>query len=111
MYDRPALRLAGQELGFKVSIAGPSSVDMAQAINEARKTGQILATCVEAEEPHLRFLKEGVLTACVGQKRELFTYLGVKSLFDLNHAPIKFSKAAGVTPIAANYNTGTYTVT
>lgn len=93
------------------SESGPG---MAQAIKEARKTGQILATCVEAEEPHLRFLKEGVLTACIGQKRELFTYLGVKSLFDLNHSPIKFSKndkAAGVLPIAANYNTGTYTVT
>jgi ribose transport system substrate-binding protein len=93
------------------SESGPG---MAQAIKEARKTGQILATCVEAEEPHLRFLKEGVLTACIGQKRELFTYLGVKSLFDLNHAPIKFSrndKAAGISPIASNYNTGTYTVT
>jgi len=93
------------------SESGPG---MAQAIKEAHKTGQIIATCVEAEEPHLRFLKEGVLTACIGQKRELFTYLGVKSLFDLNHAPIKFSKndkAAGVSPIASNYNTGTYTVT
>jgi ABC-type sugar transport system substrate-binding protein len=92
------------------SESGPG---MAQAIKEAGKTGQILATCVEAEEPHLRFLKEGVLTACVGQKRELFTYLGVKSLFDLNHSPIKFSrndKAAGVSAIASNYNTGTYTV-
>src|SRR6185503_11997947 len=93
------------------SESGPG---MAQAIKEAGKTGQIMATCVEAEEPHLRFLKEGLLTACIGQKRELFTYLGVKSLFDLNHAPIKFSKndkAAGVSPIASNYNTGTYTVT
>ena len=93
------------------SESGPG---MAQAIKEARKIGQILATCVEAEEPHLRFLKEGALTACVGQKRELFTYLGVRSLFDLNHSPIKFSrndKAAGVSPIATNYNTGTYTVT
>ena len=93
------------------SESGPG---MAQAIKEAGKTRQIIATCVEAEEPHLRFLKEGVLAACVGQKRELFTYLGVKSLFDLNHAPIKFSKndrAAGISPIASNYNTGTYTVT
>ena len=93
------------------SESGPG---MAQAIKEARKTGQIIATCVEAEEPHLRFLKEGVLTACIGQKRELFTYLGVKSLYDLNHSPIHFSrndKAAGIAPIASNYNTGTYTVT
>ncbi len=100
-----------------VGIAGfdsESGPGMAQAIKEAGKTGKILATCVEAEEPHLRFLKEGVLTACVGQTRELFTYLGVKALFDLNHSPIKFTKndkAAGVYPIASNYNTGTYTVT
>lgn len=93
------------------SESGPG---MAQAIKEAGKTGGIIATCVEAEEAHLRFLKEGVLAACVGQKRALFTYLGVKALFDLNHSPIKFTrndKAAGVSPIAANYNTGTYTVT
>lgn len=93
------------------SESGPG---MAQAIKEAGKTGQIIATCVEAEEPHLRFLKEGVLKACIGQKRALFTYLGVKSLFDLNHSSIKFSKndkVAGVLPIASNYNTGTYTVT
>lgn len=93
------------------SESGPG---MAQAIKEAGKAGRIVATCVEAEEAHLRFLKEGVLAACIGQKRELFTYLGLKALFDLNHAPIKFTsndKAAGVFPIAANYNTGTYTVT
>ncbi|MCI0542087.1 MAG: substrate-binding domain-containing protein [Verrucomicrobiales bacterium] len=93
------------------SESGPG---MAQAIKEAGKTGQILATCVEAQEAHLRFLKEGVLTACVGQKRALFTYLGVQALFDLNHSPIQFTKndkAAGVFPIASNYNTGTYTIT
>jgi ABC-type sugar transport system substrate-binding protein len=93
------------------SESGPG---IAQAIKEARKTGQIIATCVEAEEPHLRFLKEGVLTACVGQKRELFTYQGVRALYDINHSPIRFTKndkAAGVSPIASSYNTGTYTVT
>ncbi len=101
--------LAGMA-GFD-SESGPG---IAQAIKEAGKAGKIFATCVDAEEAHLRFLKEGVLTACVGQKRELFTYLGVKALFDLNHSPIKFTrndKAAGILPIASNYNTGTYTVT
>lgn len=93
------------------SESGPG---MAQAIKEAGKVGRIVATCVEAEESHLQFLKEGVLSACVGQKRALFTYLGLKALYDLNHAPIRFTtndKAAGVFPIASNYNTGTYTVT
>ena len=58
--------------------------------------------------------KEGVLTVLVGQKRELFTYLGVKALFEINHSPFKFTtddRAAGIWPIPVNYNTGTYTVT
>src|SRR5262245_45503402 len=93
------------------SESGPG---MAQAIKEAGKAGKIVATCVEAEEPHLRFLKEGVLAACVGQKRELFTYMGVQALYQVKHAKIRFTnndKAAGVTPIPTTYNTGTYTVT
>jgi len=101
--------LAGMA-GFD-SESGPG---LAQAIKEAGKTGRIVATCVEAEEPHLRFLKEGVLSACVGQKRELFTYLGVRALYDANHSKIRFTRndqAAGVSPIASSCNTGTFTVT
>jgi ABC-type sugar transport system substrate-binding protein len=100
-----------------VAMAGfdsESGPGMAQAIKEAGKAGKIVATCVEAEEPHLRFLKEGVLAACVGQKRELFTYMGVQALYQVKHAKIRFTnndKAAGVTPIPTTYNTGTYTVT
>jgi len=106
-----------QGVGDLVGMAGfdsESGPGMAQAIKEAGKTGKIIATCVEAEEPHLRFLKEGVLTACLGQKRALFTYQGVRALYELNHSAIKFTKndkAANVTPISSNYNTGTYTVT
>jgi ribose transport system substrate-binding protein len=93
------------------SESGPG---MGQAIREANKAGKIAATCVDAEEQHLRLVKEGVLTAAVGQKRELFTYMGVKALFEFRHSKLRFTsddKAAGVTPIPVNYNTGTYTVT
>lgn len=93
------------------SESGPG---MGQAIKEAGKAGRIVATCVDAEEQHLRLVKEGVLTAAIGQKRELFTYMGVKALFELRHSKLRFTsddKAAGVTPIPVNYNTGTYTVT
>ena len=44
-----------------------------------------MATCVDAEAQHLRLVKEGILTAAVGQKRELFTYQGVKALYELRH--------------------------
>src|SRR5258705_5593599 len=37
-HDHPALRLAGQELGVKVSIAGPSSVDIPQLIAAIEQT-------------------------------------------------------------------------
>ena len=85
-----------------------------QAIKEAGKAGKIVATCVEAEQQHLRLVKEGVITAAIGQKRELFTYMGVKALFEANHSKLRFTsddKKAGVVPIPVNYNTGTYTVT
>ena len=85
-----------------------------QAIKEAGKAGKIVATCVEAEQQHLRLVKEGVITAAIGQKRELFTYMGVKALFEANHSNLRFTsddKKAGVVPIPVNYNTGTYTVT
>jgi ABC-type sugar transport system substrate-binding protein len=85
-----------------------------QAIKEAGKAGRIVATCVDAEEQHLRLLKEGVLTACIGQKRELFTYYGVKALHDVVHSTLKFTsddRKAAIVPIPINFNTGTYTVT
>jgi ABC-type sugar transport system substrate-binding protein len=93
------------------SESGPG---LGQALKEAGKAGKIVATCVDAEAPHLRLVQEGVLTACVGQRRELFTYYGLRVLFDLNHTPVKISrndKKAGILPVPVNINTGTYTVT
>jgi hypothetical protein len=74
---------------------------MGLAIKEAGKAGQIVATCVDAEPAHLSLIKEGVLTAAIGQKRELFTYFGLRILFELNHSPLKLcadDKAAGIRP-------------
>jgi ABC-type sugar transport system substrate-binding protein len=93
------------------SESGPG---MGQAIKEGDRAGKVIATCVEAEQQHLEFLRDGVLTACIGQKRGLFTYVGVQALFEVNRARLKFTnddEKAGVSPIPVNYNTGTYTVT
>jgi ABC-type sugar transport system substrate-binding protein len=84
------------------------------AIKEAGKVGQIIVTCVDAEPVHLNLIKEGVVTAAIGQKRELFTYLGLRVLFDLNHSPLKFTandRKAGVFPAPEVIHTGSYTVT
>jgi ribose transport system substrate-binding protein len=84
------------------------------AIKEAGKSGQIVATCVDAEPAHLGLVKEGVLTAAIGQKRELFTYFGLRILFELNHSTLKLcadDKAAGICPAPDVVYTGSYTVT
>ncbi|MCI0747978.1 MAG: substrate-binding domain-containing protein [Verrucomicrobia subdivision 3 bacterium] len=115
-----AARVAAAILQAHPDLAGMAGFDsesgpgMGQAIREAGKAGKIIATCVDAEEQHLRLVRDGVLTAAVGQKRELFTYVGVKALFEALHSKVRFTsddKAAGVIPIPVNYNTGTYTVT
>lgn len=115
-----AARVGAAIIQANPDIAGMAGFDsesgpgFGQAIKEAGKAGKIMATCVDAEEQHLRLVKEGVITAAIGQKRELFTYIGVKALFEAKHSKLKFTSddaKAGVTPIPINFNTGTYTVT
>ena len=94
------------------SESGPG---MGQAIREAGKGGHMVATCVEAEEQHLRLVKEGMLHACVGQKRALFTYQGVKTLDAIatpvppSCLPPTIGRPASPRPVILH--TGTYTVT
>lgn len=115
-----ATRVAASMIQAHPDLAGMAGFDsesgpgIGQAIKESGKTGIIAATCVDAEEQHLRLVKEGIITAAIGQKRELFTYQGVKALFDVVHSTLKFTsddKRAGIVPIPINFNTGTYTVT
>ena len=93
------------------SESGPG---IGQAIKEAGKAGRIVGTTVQAEGQVLRFIKEGVMSAAVMQKRKLFTYQGVKALFDVVHSPLRFTaddRHAGVAPIPVNYSTGTFVIT
>jgi ABC-type sugar transport system substrate-binding protein len=115
-----AARVAAAILQARPGLAGMAGFDsesgpgIGQAIKEAGKADTVVATCVDAEPQHLRLVAEGVLTAAVGQKRELFTYMGVKALFAVNHSPLRFTaddRAAGIVPIPVKYDTGTYTVT
>lgn len=115
-----AARVAAAVLQARPGLAGMAGFDsesgpgMGQAVKEAGRAGKVAVTCVEAEEQHLRLVEEGVITAAVGQKRGLFTYFGVKALFECNHSPLRFTAddaAAGIAPIPVIYHTGTYTVT
>lgn len=115
-----AARVASAILQSRPGLAGMAGFDsesgpgMGLALRESGRAGKVVATCVETAEQHLRLLKDGVLTACIGQKRELFTYYGVKALYDYVHSSLKLTaddRRAGITPVPVNYSTGTYTVT
>lgn len=115
-----ATRVAAAILQREDNLVGMAGFDsesgpgMGQAIKEAGLAGKIVATSVDTSDQHLKLLREGVLTACVGQNRELFTYMGLKVLHEIVHSPFKFTpeeRAMGRTPIPVNFNTGTYTVT
>jgi len=95
-----------------VAVAGTDSTTgpgIATAIRETGKIGKIGGTCVDAEAEHLQGVKEGSLIAAVGQKRQFFTYYGVKMLYDFNHTPVKFTdndKANKIYPIPSKISTG-----
>jgi len=91
-------------VGFDAAAAG-----IGMGIKEAGKTGQVKLVMNNAEPQQLQLVKDGVAQYCIGQKRELFTYYGLRLLYDMNHSPIKFStddKKAGITPLPVNVETG-----
>jgi len=48
------------------------------------------------------------------QKRKLFTYQGVKALFEVAHSSLRFTaddRRAGIAAIPVNYSTGTFVIT
>jgi ABC-type sugar transport system substrate-binding protein len=96
--------LAG--IGGFDSNSGPG---MALSVKEAGKAGKVKLTTVDAEPEHLKLVKEGVVDYLVGQKRELFTYLGAQYLFDMRHKTLQLSAndaRAGVVPIPNTIITG-----
>ncbi len=68
------------------SNSGPG---IALTVKEFNKKGLIKITCVDAEPEHLALVREGTIAYLVGQKRELFTWLGAQFLFDMNHRTIQ----------------------
>lgn len=102
-----------------VGIAGfdsESGPGIGIAIREANKSGKLAATTTDAEANVLKLIKEGALTAGVGQLREVFSYFALMALYDYNHSPMrKISKFADViyqtnVPLPIRFPTGSYIV-
>ena len=115
-----ATRVAAAIIQGTPDLAGMAGFDsesgpgIGQAIKEAGKAGRIVGTTVQAEGQMLAFIQEGVMAASIMQKRKLFTYYGVKALYEINHSKLRFTaddRKAGITPIPINYSTGTFVIT
>ncbi len=88
-----------------------SGPGVAVAVKEAGMIGKIKVTTVDIEPGQLNAVSEGIIQKAFGQKRELFTYLGVQCLFILNHSGLDFAKAVGerelgIFPYPNNIDTG-----
>ena len=110
-----AAKLTADILAANPDLAGIAGFDsnsgpgMALSVKEAGKAGKIHITTVDAEPEHLRLVKEGVIDYLVGQKRELFTWLGAQFLFDMRHKTLQLSgndAMAGVIPVPKTIITG-----
>jgi ABC-type sugar transport system substrate-binding protein len=110
-----AARITADLLAAHPDIAGIAGFDsnsgpgMALSIKEGDKVGKVHLTTVDAEPEHLKLVKEGVIDYLVGQKRELFTWLGAQFLFDMRHKTLELSgndALAGVIPIPKTIITG-----
>ncbi|MBC7827601.1 MAG: substrate-binding domain-containing protein [Chitinophagaceae bacterium] len=110
-----AARLTADLLAAHPDLAGIAGFDsnsgpgMALAVKEANKKGKVKLTTVDAEPEHLQLVKEGVISYLVGQKRELFTWLGAQFLFDMRHNTLPLSAndaRAGIVPIPRTVITG-----
>lgn len=104
------LLAANPDLAGIAGFDSNSGPGIAISVKESGKAGKIKITTVDAEPEHLALVKEGVIDYLVGQKRELFTWLGAQFLYDMRHKTLPLSAndaKAGVIPIPNTVITGT----
>jgi ABC-type sugar transport system substrate-binding protein len=99
-----------------VAIAGfdaESGSGISTALREAGKTARVKVVTVEQTPAYFKNLQTGAVSAIVIQKRELFTYYGIKLLVDYNHSGLTVDGLGTkyASPIPENLNTGLVTVT
>jgi ribose transport system substrate-binding protein len=95
-----------------VGIAGfdsESGAGIVRALKEAHKNGKIKVTAMEQTPEFFKTIQTGDVSAIIVQKRTLFTYYALKTLFDYNHNGLTIdglTKDKGASPIPVNINTG-----
>ncbi|WP_165452758.1 substrate-binding domain-containing protein [Paenibacillus thalictri] len=90
-----------------------SGAGIVRALEEAGKVGKVKVTAMEQTPEFLNTVKEGKVDAIIIQKRELFTYYAIKTLYDFNHNGLSVNGLTGweANPVPVNINTGLLVVT
>lgn len=86
-----------------------SGTGIVQALKEAGKAGKVKVTTMETSTPQfLSEVKAGNVQAVIVQKRALFTYYGLRLLYDYNHSGLSVEGMSKdvVSTIPANVDTG-----
>jgi ribose transport system substrate-binding protein len=94
-----------------IGIAGfdsQSGTGIVRALDEGGKTGKIKVTAMEDSPEFFKTVKDGKVDAIIVQKRELFTYYAIKTLYDFNHNDLSVLGMKGWdgNPIPKYVNTG-----
>jgi ABC-type sugar transport system substrate-binding protein len=90
-----------------------SGAGIVRALEEAGKIGQVKVTAMEQTAEFFNTVKDGKVDAIIVQKRELFTYYAIKTLFEFNHNGLSVNGMKGWdgVPIPKYINTGLLVVT
>jgi ribose transport system substrate-binding protein len=80
-----ALLSAYPDLAGIAGLDSESGSGIVRALEEAGKAGKIKITAMEQTPEFFKAVRDGKVDAIIVQKRELFTYYAIKTLFEFNH--------------------------
>jgi ABC-type sugar transport system substrate-binding protein len=83
-----ALLSANSDLAGIGGFDSESGAGIVRALEEANKVGDVKVTAMEQSPEFFNTVKDGSVDAIIIQKRALFTYYGLKTLFDYNHSGV-----------------------
>lgn len=83
-----SLLAAHPDLAGIAGFDSESGAGVVRALEEANKVGDVKVTAMEQSPEFFNTVKDGSVEAIIIQKRSLFTYYGLKTLFDYNHSGV-----------------------
>jgi ABC-type sugar transport system substrate-binding protein len=108
-----SLLAAHPDLAGLAGFDSESGAGIVRGLKEAHKNGQVKVTAMEQTPEFFKTVQTGDVSAIIVQKRTLFTYYALKTLFDYNHNGLTIdglTKQQGASPVPVNINTGLVTV-